>query len=235
MELQEQIRHFLLQEIELYGDGPALSSMPKVTPPQVEAVTETLELNVDSLAELEQQMQSCQRCGLGALRHKLVFGYGNPNADIMLVGEAPGQHEDETGLPFAGEAGALLDKVLAAIKLNREQIYLCNMVKCRPPNNRDPEPAEIKTCLLYLHKQIQLVKPRFILCLGRYAAQMLLDRTDSLSQLRGKVHQAMGASVIVTYHPAALLRYPNYKRDTWADVQLLRRLYDEYIAKSDGS
>jgi DNA polymerase len=235
MELLEQIHHFLLQEIELYGDEPALSAMPSMAAPQIEIASGTVELTATSLTDLEQEIHDCQRCSLGSLRHAFVFGSGNPNADILLVGEAPGQHEDEQGLPFVGEAGALLDKVLAAIQLTREQIYLCNVLKCRPPNNRDPEAAEVKTCLPYLHKQIQLVKPHFILCLGRYAAQVLLDRTDSLSQLRGKVHQAMGASVIVTYHPAALLRYPNYKRDTWADVQLLRRLYDEYLAKSNGS
>jgi len=234
MELHEQIKYFLLQEIELYGDEPALASLPDLAAASVEAAGDEPELNAATLAELEQQIHDCQRCGLGLLRHKLVFGSGKANADIMLVGEAPGQHEDEEGMPFVGEAGALLDKVLAAIQLSREQIYLCNVLKCRPPNNRDPEPAEIKTCVPYLRKQIELVKPRFILCLGRFAAQVLLNRNDSLSQLRGQVHQAMGAGVIVTYHPASLLRHPNYKRDTWADVQLLRRLYDEYLAKTNG-
>lgn len=233
MELHEQIKYFLQQEIELYGDELALASLPDLAAAP-EPVMDEPELNVASLTGLEQQIHDCQRCGLGPLRHTLVFGSGNAGAHIMLVGEAPGQQEDLEGMPFVGEAGALLDKVLAAIQLNREQIYLCNVLKCRPPNNRDPEPVEIKTCVPYLRKQIELVKPRFILCLGRFAAQVLLDRNDSLSQLRGKVHQAMGAAVIVTYHPASLLRHPNYKRDTWADVQLLRRLYDEFLAKSNG-
>lgn len=182
-----------------------------------------------SLEEFNQSICNCTRCDLHKGRTKFVFGVGNPDADVMFVGEGPGRDEDLCGEPFVGRAGQLLDKILAAIKFDRTQIYIANIVKCRPPNNRDPEPSEMETCLPYLMEQIQIINPRFICCLGRIAAQALLDTTLPLGKLRGIFHDWNYHKVLVTYHPAALLRFQQYKRPTWEDMQKLRAAYDQYI------
>ncbi len=153
-----------------------------------------------------------------------VFGDGNPEATIMLIGEAPGAEEDQTGSPFVGRAGQLLDKMLAAIDLSRHDIYITNILKSRPPKNRDPNPEEVSAHLPVLYRQLSFIQPEFILCLGRVAGQTLLGTTDALNQLRGRVHSYYGASLIVTYHPAALLRNSTWKRPTWEDLKLLRQL-----------
>ncbi|HNW60646.1 MAG TPA: uracil-DNA glycosylase [bacterium] len=191
-----------------------------------------IDLQVATLSELQERISGCLNCAIGRQRQHLVFGKGHPDADIVLVGEAPGYNEDQQGEPFVGEAGQLLTKILAAIQLERSEVYICNLLKCRPTNNRDPLPDEVQNCLPYLEKQLELIRPAFILCLGRFAAQTLLQSTAPLSQLRGRVHERNGAQVIVTYHPAALLRYPKFKTETWQDVQMLRRLYDEFLAKT---
>jgi DNA polymerase len=157
-----------------------------------------------------------------------VFGVGNPNADIMFVGEAPGADEDRLGEPFVGRAGKLLDKILAAIEFDRSQVYIANILKCRPPGNRDPQPDEMDTCFPYLEQQIRMIQPKFICCLGRIAVQRLLETKAPLNKLRGRWFEKFGAQVMVTYHPAALLRFAEYKRDTWEDVQRLRKAYDEW-------
>jgi DNA polymerase len=159
-----------------------------------------------------------------------VFGSGNPNADIMVIGEAPGADEDEQGLPFVGRAGQLLTKILESIEMPREQVYICNILKCRPPNNRKPLASETDQCEPYLWKQIELIKPKFILALGLTAANTLLKNKESMTALRGKVHDYQGISTIVTYHPAALLRNPDWKKHTWEDVKFLRKLYQESTA-----
>lgn len=159
-----------------------------------------------------------------------MFGVGNPHADLVLVGEAPGAEEDAQGEPFVGRAGQLLNKILEAIRFKREDVYICNILKCRPPNNRDPLPEEVALCEPYLWKQLELIQPKVILCLGRIAAQVLLKTSESLTALRGRVHDYRGIRLMVTYHPAALLRNPNWKRPAWEDVQKLRRLYDELSA-----
>jgi DNA polymerase len=164
---------------------------------------------------------------LGATRTNFVFGSGNPEADIMVVGEAPGADEDAQGLPFVGRAGQLLTKILESIELPREEVYICNIMKCRPPNNRKPLVQETDECEPYLWKQIELIKPKFILALGLTAANTLLKNKESMSALRGKVHDYHGIRMIVTYHPAALLRNPEWKRSTWEDVKYLRSLYDQ--------
>ena len=173
----------------------------------------------DSLQTLQQQICECQKCSLGKTRNKFVFGVGNPKADIMVVGEAPGADEDLKGEPFVGRAGQLFTKILEAIQLKREEVFICNILKCRPPNNRDPLLSEVEQCEPYLWKQIDLVQPKFILCLGRISAQVLLKTNDSLTKLREKVHTYRGIPLIVTYHPAALLRNPHWKKPTWEDVQ----------------
>lgn len=180
-----------------------------------------------SLTELENLICNCTKCNLSKNRNKFVFGSGNENADIMVVGEGPGAEEDKQGLPFVGRAGKLLTDILKAINFTREEVYIANIVKCRPPGNRIPLPDEMDTCLPYLKKQIELIKPKLILCLGLTAAKGLLKKKDSLTKMRGNVYDFEGAKVMVTYHPAALLRNPNWKKATWEDVQQFRKLYDE--------
>ena len=157
----------------------------------------------------------------------LVFGVGNPNADLMVIGEAPGFNEDKQGEPFVGEAGQLLDKILGAINFRRDDIYIANILKHRPPNNRDPKQEERQRSLPYLLRQIELIDPKLILCVGRVSATTLLNEDTSLSKLRGKFHSFHGRELMATYHPAALLRNQQWKRPTWEDVQKLRKRYDE--------
>jgi DNA polymerase len=171
------------------------------------------------------------KCQLGATRTKFVFGVGNPHATLMLVGEAPGADEDAQGEPFVGRAGQLLNKILEAINFKREDVYICNILKCRPPNNRKPQPDEVEQCIPYLKKQIALVKPKVILCLGLTAAENLLQTSESLGRLRGRVMTYEGTPLMVTYHPAALLRNPNWKRPAWEDVQALRKLHDDLVQR----
>lgn len=161
----------------------------------------------------------------------LVFGVGNPNADLMIIGEAPGFNEDKQGEPFVGEAGQLLDKIMAAINFKREDIYIANILKHRPPENRDPKVEERANSLPYLLKQIELVDPKLILCVGRVSGTTLLGKDDSLKNMRSKFHEFNGRELMVTYHPAALLRNKQWKRPTWEDVQKLRKRYDELGGK----
>jgi uracil-DNA glycosylase family 4 len=179
------------------------------------------------LVQLDGMINTCMKCGLGQTRKNFVFGVGNPNAGLVLIGEAPGADEDEQGEPFVGRAGQLLNKILEAIQFRREDVYICNILKCRPPNNREPEAAEVELCEPYLWKQLELIKPKIILCLGRVAAQALLKTNYSLTALRSRLHDHRGTTVMVTYHPAALLRNPHWKRHVWEDVQKLRKMYDE--------
>jgi DNA polymerase len=145
----------------------------------------------------------------------------------MFVGEAPGADEDAKGEPFVGRAGQLLNKIIEAVGMKREEVYICNILKCRPPNNREPLQSEMETCTPYLAKQIDILKPKFIIALGRISAQWLLQTSESLTSMRGKVHEYRGARLIVTYHPAALLRNPNWKRPAWDDMKMFKQLYDE--------
>jgi DNA polymerase len=161
-----------------------------------------------------------------------VPGEGNPNADLMCVGEAPGATEDETGRPFVGAAGQLMTKILLAIDLKREDVFICNVLKHRPPGNRNPLPDEVTACSPYLVRQIELVKPKVIIAWGTFAAQTLLDTKLSIGKLRSQVHRYYGVPLIVTYHPAALLRNPSWKRPTWEDVQLARRILDSSSARA---
>ncbi len=191
-------------------------------------------MNSESLDELYNQIKGCRLCPLGDTRTKFVFGAGNPNADIMLIGEAPGAEEDKAGIPFVGRAGKLLNDILKAINLERDEIYIANILKCRPPKNRDPKPEERAACMPYLLKQIDLIKPKMILCLGRIAANTLLGTNDSLTKLRERVHEFHGVTMMATFHPAALLRNPNWKRPVWEDVQKFRKMYDEKVRAGSG-
>ncbi len=198
------------------------------TPPPVKkiSVVEAWRSAAD-IGDLNKQICNCMKCALGKTRTKFVFGVGNPNADLMVIGEAPGADEDAKGEPFVGRAGQLLTKILEAIQFKREDVYIANILKCRPPQNRKPNPDEVEQCEPYLQKQIDLIKPKLILCVGLTAAHTLLKTDESLTSLRASVHNYHGVPTFVTYHPAALLRNPNWKKPTWEDLQKLRKMYDE--------
>lgn len=169
--------------------------------------------------------EDCSRCKLHRLgRRQIVFGVGNPNADLMFVGEAPGADEDIQGIPFVGRAGQLLTKIIEAINLRREDVYIANVIKCRPPENRNPEPDEVETCEPFLFRQIDVIGPKVIVALGTFAARALLRTQDPISRLRGRVYEFRGAKLIPTFHPAFLLRSPDRKRDVWEDMKKARAL-----------
>lgn len=168
---------------------------------------------------------ACSRCKLHTLgRSQVVFGVGNPHARLMFVGEAPGADEDEQGVPFVGRAGQLLTKIIEAIELTRDDVYIANVIKCRPPQNRNPEPDEVEQCEPFLFQQIDAIKPKVIVALGKFGAQTLLRTQDPISRLRGRVFEYRGAKLIPTFHPAYLLRNPPAKRDVWEDMKLVRQL-----------
>jgi uracil-DNA glycosylase len=165
----------------------------------------------------------CRRCKLHMLgRKQIVFGVGNPHADLMFVGEAPGADEDEQGIPFVGRAGQLLTKIIEAIGLTRDDVYIANVIKCRPPQNRNPEPDEVETCEPFLFRQIDVIKPKVIVALGKFGAQTLLRTDAPISRLRGQIHDFRGAKLIPTFHPAYLLRNPASKREVWEDMKVAR-------------
>jgi DNA polymerase len=180
--------------------------------------------NAPTLEILQQEVAGCMRCDeLARTRTQTVFGVGNPDARLCFIGEAPGADEDRLGEPFVGRAGQLLTKIIEACRMKREDVYILNMLKCRPPGNRTPLPDEVANCRGYLERQLALVRPEFICCLGAVAAQNLLGTTVSIGKLRGKVHALRGAKVVCTYHPAYLLRNPAAKKDTWDDMKMLMR------------
>jgi len=209
-------------------DAPATSSQEEgarpSNPDQGEPMVATGN-SAATLAALHLHIGDCTRCKLHTLgRTRVVFGVGNPNADLMFVGEAPGADEDAQGIPFVGRAGQLLTKIIEAIDLKREDVYIANLIKCRPPQNRNPEPDEVETCEPFLFQQIDLIKPKVIVALGTFAARALLKSADPISRLRGRVHEYRGAQLIPTFHPAYLLRNPSAKREVWDDMKLARTL-----------
>ena len=216
-------------EEDLFGEAvkPTVTKQAKT----VASFPEEPWTNAADLDKLDAMICTCLKCGLGHTRKNFVFGVGNSKAEVVVIGEAPGADEDEQGEPFVGRAGQLLNKILEAVQFKREEVFICNILKCRPPDNRRPTTEEIECCEPYLWKQLELIQPKMILCLGLTAAQALLKTNASLTNLRGKWHDYRGIKTMVTYHPAALLRNPNWKRPTWEDVQLFRKFYDEM--KSD--
>jgi DNA polymerase len=181
----------------------------------------------EALAAIRADIGDCTRCKLHGLgRQQIVFGVGNPNADLMFVGEAPGADEDVQGEPFVGRAGQLLTKIIEAIGLKREDVYIANVIKCRPPQNRNPEPDEVERCEPFLFRQIDVVKPKVIVALGKFGAQTLLRTLDPISRLRGRVFDFRGAKLVPTFHPAYLLRNPASKREVWEDMKLVKKLLD---------
>jgi DNA polymerase len=183
------------------------------------------QLLCETLKDIRLDLGDCQRCRLAQHRKSIVFGSGSPKARLVFVGEGPGYEEDQQAEPFVGPAGQLLTKIIAAINLIRKQVYICNIVKCRPPGNRNPETAEMDTCFPFLERQIAAIQPDYICALGAIAAQTLMNTTEPISKLRGRFHQYKGINVIVTYHPAYLLRNPEKKRDVWEDMKMLMKEY----------
>ncbi len=185
----------------------------------------------ESLEDFRRRIKNCSLCRLCKSRTNFVFGSGDPDADLMFVGEGPGAEEDRQGLPFVGASGQLLTRIIAAIGFTRDEVFIANLIKCRPPNNRDPLPDEIETCVPYLLTQIEKIEPKVLVTLGRFSACYFHEIEASLGKLRGLVSEFMGVKVVSTYHPAALLRNPSLKRRTWNDMLAARRLYDELGGK----
>jgi len=182
--------------------------------------------SMPDLPALVKFVDGCRRCKLAPTRTQIVFGQGNPNADLMFVGEAPGRDEDEQGLAFVGRAGQLLTKIIEAIGMKREDVFICNVLRCRPPNNRNPEPDEVAACRPFLEETMRLVAPRAIVTLGTFAAQALLETDEPIGRLRGRWREARGVRVMPTFHPAFLLRSPERKKDVWEDMKVVR----DYLA-----
>lgn len=217
------LRHYLEEEMELGWEGweSNLSNKPG------EKISSAA--NLDSI---RQELGNCQRCALHASRTQIVFGTGNPHAELVFVGEAPGREEDLQGEPFVGQAGQLLTRIIEAIGLKRQEVYITNVIKCRPPENRNPAPEEIAACEPFLIKQLQAIRPRLICALGTFAAQTLLKTEAKISALRGKFHVYQGIPIMPTYHPAFLLRNPQKKRDVWEDMKKFKKEYDQLKAAS---
>ncbi len=213
-----------------YLSDLGLESQKRDSPDAAEE-QQNLETNAalqETLDTIRTDLGDCRRCGLAASRTELVYGVGNPNARLLLVGEAPGREEDARGEPFVGEAGRLLDKILLAMGMQREEVYICNVLKCRPPNNRDPQPEEVATCEAFLIRQVAAIRPQVIVGLGRFAVHCLLKTKAPISRLRGEWQNYQGIPMMPTYHPAYLLRNPDGKRDVWEDMkEVLRRLHAE--------
>jgi uracil-DNA glycosylase len=207
----------------------AESDVPAPPEPQALETGEAAALfrsSAEALASIKGEIgPDCSRCKLHTLgRKQVVFGVGNPDADLMFVGEAPGADEDIQGIPFVGRAGQLLTKIIEAIDLKRDDVYIANVIKCRPPQNRNPEQDEVETCEPFLFQQIDVIKPKVIVALGTFAARALLRTLDPISRLRGRVYEYRGAKLIPTFHPAYLLRNPGSKREVWEDMKLARRI-----------
>lgn len=249
-DILDELIQFIETEREIYGDfsttreieNEIVNSSNSEQSPEQEAVKPsvtaekplTLEEKLSECSSLDQLRELCaeaEELKTDLENTNLVFGVGNPEADLMLIGEAPGEQEDKQGEPFVGPAGQLLNKILKAIDFERDDIYIANILKHRPPGNRNPNEAERARSLPYLMRQIELINPKIILCLGKVAGLTLLNKDTTLSSIRGKFHEFKGTELTVTYHPAALLRNPNWKRPTWEDVQMVRKRYDELGGK----
>jgi DNA polymerase len=217
----------LIQQLEFFRDigittldiaAPAMKQEPKTNPQS--ASTEVG--NAPALQAIRDDIGDCQRCKLAPKRTHIVFGSGNPNAELVFVGEAPGFDEDQQGLPFVGRAGQLLTKIIESIDLKREDVYICNVLKCRPPDNRNPEPDEVGACNPFLRRQLAVIRPKVVCCLGTFASQTVMQTASSISKLRGRFYDIDGMRVIATFHPAYLLRSPDKKREVWEDMKQIR-------------
>ena len=219
----DQVYGYLDKIRQIYGDNLFLNS--EIVKNLKVVNSKTCAFN--SLSKLKNDISDCLKCPLGKARKNIVFGIGNPKANLMLIGEAPGEKEDEIGEPFVGRAGALLNKILKSIKLVRDSdVYITNVVKCRPFNNRDPLRSEVEKCEPYLKKQIKFIRPKLIVALGRVAGKTLLKLDISLKDMRGKLYQYNAIPLYITYHPAALLRNPNLKPHAWEDFKYIKEFLD---------
>ena len=216
--MKNDIDKYLMQYQELYGSELFIND-PSSEVHQLENIKNT------TLSNYFESIKDCVECDLGYTRTNFVFGEGNPESDIVFIGEAPSGNEDLQGIPFVGRSGKLLDKILLAINLTRNDVYILNILKCRPPESRDPLAEEVNKCEKYLKKQLEIIQPKVIVALGRIAAQTLLNNKYSLSDLRNKVHKYENIDLLVTYHPADLIRNPSLKKDTWEDFKTLKRDY----------
>jgi uracil-DNA glycosylase family 4 len=241
----KKITDFLQEYLDIYGntifvdEKRIIQKIPQFSPPidkeierteistPVEKTFKVEDKPATALWNFMHQIKDCTKCPLGHTRNRFVFGDGSEKADILFIGEAPGADEDRTGIPFVGRAGQLLNKLLAHIKVDRKDVFIANILKCRPPNNRDPQPAEVKECLPYLHKQIELIQPKVIVSLGRIAAQNLLNTTMALKQMRERLWQYQGVTMIVTYHPAAILRNMGLLDSAIEDFKFIYKTYQE--------
>jgi len=225
-----------IEQVGLFGDDEPEKKLPEMMvaeSPQSQPYLpflpgvkiEEAHMDLHDFNELNQRALQCSACRLREGCKQVVFGDGNPASEILFVGEGPGSDEDEQGIPFVGRAGQLLNKILAAAEFKREEVYIANVVKCRPPGNRLPNPDEVKICRNFLEAQIRIMQPRMIVCLGALAAQTVIDSRAKIGQVRGKWFMRNGIKVMPTYHPAALLRNENYKRPTWEDFKLIRDAY----------
>jgi DNA polymerase len=201
------------------------TAAPPAPEPTVPAETSAGELS--TLEAVRAELGDCQRCSLGSRRNRLVFGEGNPHAELVFVGEAPGADEDAQGKPFVGRAGQLLTRIIAAMELKRDEVYICNILKCRPPGNRNPQPDEIAACEPFLIRQIEAIRPRVLCALGGFAAHTLLKSEAPITVLRGRFHSYQGIPLMPTYHPAYLLRNPGAKKQVWEDVQVIMKALRE--------
>ncbi len=225
----ETFSKFQSQEKKMKTEKPEVSELQKtssVKPPSNRTNVHTKSIEIQQALNLiNEEVKACKKCSLHSTRTQTVFGSGNPLAQLVFVGEAPGAEEDKQGLPFVGRAGQLLtDIIVKGMKMKREDVYICNVLKCRPPGNREPNPMEVFHCEPYLIRQLELIKPKVICALGRVAAQTLLKTNDSIEKLRGKWHNYHGIPLRVTYHPAYLLRNPADKKKAWLDIQEIMRL-----------
>jgi DNA polymerase len=235
----------VIEEISLPKSAPKPKLEPEKTstplrdilpPPTGPSLFESVnKVEGDTLLKIREDIGDCTRCKLHKGRHKIVFGDGNPKAELVFIGEGPGADEDMQGLPFVGRAGKLLTQMIEAMGLQRKDVYICNVVKCRPPENRAPEPDEVTTCSPYLLRQIDVIQPKVIVCLGAVAAKTLLETTRGISQFRGEWLQWRGRKLMATYHPAYLLRNPNAKGEVWKDLQKVMAELDLQVPKKNKS
>ncbi|HMQ10907.1 MAG TPA: uracil-DNA glycosylase [Oligoflexia bacterium] len=224
--------HLMLELDKTKNHQSSNKSTPTIKNKTVASNKETSAKEVKTLENVYQELGNCQRCQLHSTRKNIVFGVGNKNADLMIVGEAPGRDEDIKGEPFVGRAGQLLTKIIEAIGLSREEIYIANIIKCRPPENRNPEPEEIEQCEPFLIKQIQSIQPKVICCVGKFAAHTLLKTETPISKLRGQFAEYEGIALMPTYHPAYLLRNPSAKKYVWEDMQLVHAKLSQLTGKT---
>ena len=221
----------LLPGEELYRQEKQLAAK-EISSPFLPGVKEKEAFpGIKEVGQLEEVAQHCSKCRLRSTCRQVVFGDGELKSKIMFIGEGPGKDEDEQGRPFVGRAGQLLDKILVAAEIPRAQVYITNVVKCRPPGNRLPNPDEVRECRNYLEAQIRIMQPGIIVCLGAMASQVVIDPKASVSKIRGKWFSRQGVKIMATYHPAALLRNPAYKKAAWQDFQLIRDEYKKILAQ----